>query len=171
MKDINEFEGLYRANENGTIISLPRWCNAGCNGYMKKERIMKSSPDKDGYLHLVLRKNDKAFTRSVHRLMAQTFIPNPLNLPEVNHKNGIKTDNRVENLEWCTSLHNVSHAVETGLRNTKGIRHGRHKLTESQVLEIRELASSMRGVDIAKLYGVGKVCISQIIHRKSWNHI
>ena len=170
MKDIKDFNGLYQIDKTGNVLSLARWTTA-CKGYMKKEFIMRSSPDKDGYLKVVLRKDNKSFTRKVHRLVAETFIPNPLNLPYVNHKNGLKYDNNVDNLEWSTAKENVNHADNTGLRNIRGENQYNHKLTEAQVLEIRSLAKSMRGASIAKLYGVTKECIYLIINRHNWKHV
>ena len=76
-----------------------------------KERILKQVITNDGYLRVGLYKTQKQTACSVHRLVAQSFIPNPDNLPQVNHKNEIKTDNRVENLEWCTNKYNVNYGT------------------------------------------------------------
>lgn len=154
MKNIKDFEE-YQIDVNGTIVG-------------KMGRILKPSLTHTGYLHVNLYKDGKRITRNVHRLMAETFIPNPDNLPQVNHINGDKTDNRVENLEWCTAQHNISHAVETGLRDTKGSKNVNNKLSPTQVLEIRELANSMKGASIGRLYGVTKSSIYSIIHRKTF---
>ena len=79
------------------------------------ERILRPATDKNGYLYVDLYKDGKRKTYKVHRLVAQAFIPNPHSLPEVNHKNEDKTDNRVENLEWCTQEYNINY----GTRNVK----------------------------------------------------
>lgn len=78
-------------------------------------RFLHYKTDKDGYKLVNLSKNKKIYTKKVHRLVAQTFIPNPNNLPEVNHKNGNKTDNCFENLEWVTHKQNIMHSYKTGL--------------------------------------------------------
>ena len=109
----------------------------------------------------------------LHRLIAIGFIPNPNNLPEVNHKNGIKTDNRVENLEWCTKSENIRHAIKTGLKNMSGSKNPDSKLNEKQVLEIRAkyIPKTYHSYMLAKEYGVSQHCIMLILQRKKWIHI
>ena len=101
-KDIEGFEGLYQISNMGNVKSL----NYHRTG---KERIMKGRKDKDGYLLAHLSKDGKAKNYQIHRLVAIAFIPNPDNLPVINHKNEIKSDNRVSNLEWCSYSYNNSY--------------------------------------------------------------
>lgn len=75
------------------------------------EMTLKS--DKDGYLEVGLYLENKRYFRKVHRLVAKTYIPNPNKYPQINHKNGVKSDNRVENLEWCTASYNTQHTFNT----------------------------------------------------------
>ena len=127
-----------------------------------------------GYSQINLRifKNRKAKSKLVHRLVAQTFLPNPNNYKEVNHLNGIKSDNRVENLEWCSKSENMKHAFRTGLQSTKGSKNGFNVLTEIQVIEIRKLYSEgWLQRELARKFGVTRPNIGLIVNRKSWTHI
>lgn len=79
---------------------------------------MSPSKSKDGYLMIILSKNHRRKLKYIHRLVAEAFISNPNNLPEVNHKDGIKNNNIVSNLEWCSRLENIKHIYVNGLKRT-----------------------------------------------------
>lgn len=96
--DIKGYEGFYKINSEGEVISVKR------SGAVMKPRLHK------GYLQLNLSKGGKSRTCVIHRLVAQTFIPNPENKQQVNHIDGDKMNNNVENLEWVTAHENMSHA-------------------------------------------------------------
>ena len=98
-KPVRNYEGKYMVSNTGEVKSL----NYRRTG---KERILKGVDYGEGYLYVNLYKYGKGKQCMIHRLVAMAFIPNPDNLPEVNHKNEDKTDNRVENLEWCSRLYN-----------------------------------------------------------------
>ena len=117
-RDIKGYEGYYQISNLGRVKSLPR--DVGSNR-CKKEIIMKTSIDKDGYEHLVLCKDGKQKHFRVNRLVAQAFIPNPNNYPVVNHKDENKTNNRVENLEWCTITYNINYGDRTEKASKKVI--------------------------------------------------
>ena len=138
-RDIQGFEGLYQISNHGRVKSMSNRSNH------KDEMIMKQSMVQ-GYCQITLTKDgiQKAF--KVHRLVANAFLNNPLNLPEVNHINGIKTDNKVCNLEWITALGNARHAHATGLaRAQKGSENPRSK---------KVIQMSMNGDEIAEFCGM-----------------
>jgi len=120
---------------------------------------MNQSKDAHGYLQVRLYRR----TITSHRLIAITFIPNPYNKHEVNHKNGVKNDNRVENLEWCTHKENMKHAHASGLIDFSKRRKGYKELTKSQVIEIKHLLDEGCSCkEIATLYDRGKRTIELI---------
>lgn len=112
-KDIKGFENLYQVSNLGRIKSL------GNKSNHKRDIIMKQTLNYKGYLQLCLRKDNKSYHFVVHRLVAGAFIPNPDNLPQVNHISGIKTDNSVSNLEWCNNSYNQLHANKMGLNKNR----------------------------------------------------
>ena len=135
LKTIKNYEGLYEVSNFGRVKSLERIDN---NNHLVKEKILKNHKDKDGYLIVVLCKEGKQKTFKVHRLVAQAFIPNPNNYPQVNHKDENKENNFVyinedgtadlekSNLEWCTNEYNHNYGTrnkrmgETQKGNTRG---------------------------------------------------
>ena len=111
-KDIVGYED-YMISNTGRIIRKGMTIQRKSHGdFYSPQEELKLSADKDGYLKTALRKDGKRKYLRVHRLVAMTFIANPNNLPVVNHINGVKNDNRVENLEWCTVSQNTKHAFD-----------------------------------------------------------
>ena len=102
-KDIKGYEGKYQISNKGRVKSL----NYKRTG---KEKILKLSSDINGYKKITLCKNSKQKTYLIHKLVAEAFLPNPDNLPVVNHKDENKLNNNVENLEWCTQAYNVNYS-------------------------------------------------------------
>ncbi len=161
-KDVVEYEGHYQVSNLGNVKSIK----------FNRNNLMKFGLDKNGYYRIGLRLNNTRKFYFVHRLVAQAFIPNYDNLPQTNHINGIKTDNSIENLEWCTVSHNIKHAFNTGLNiSSKGEKHGQSKLTDEQIIEIRNLKDKMLGNEIAKKFNISESRISEIINHKAWKHI
>lgn len=103
-KDIQWYEWLYDITESWVITNIKTWT------------IIKHTKSHYWYMHIKIYKNWKGKSEKVHRLLAQAFIPNPDNKPQVNHINWIKSDNRLENLEWVTAKENIQHAFKIGLR-------------------------------------------------------
>ena len=118
-KDIPGYEGFYQASNLGRIKSLVLYNNR-YKKYIKREKVLKTTTQKTGYLMLTLCKDKKKSNLLVHRIIAKTFLSNPNNYPQVNHKDGNKKNNCVDNLEWCTSSENQKHAYRLGLQKVCG---------------------------------------------------
>ena len=161
----------YLVYDDGRIYSKPNKGNRGIG------RFLKPFINKKGYAKVKLYPECK--TVSVHRMIAETFIANPNDLPQVNHKDGCKTNNCVNNLEWCTNAENFNHANDTGLINEKtrprGIEHGRAKLTELEVIHIRTICikgdTSFGVRALAKRYDLDPSTISSIVNGDYWKHL
>jgi hypothetical protein len=119
-KDILNYENIYQISNFGRVKSIERKLNTGNNFFrIKKENILKQQSNKRGYSTCILTKNNKIQGVLIHRLVAQAFLPNPKNKPQVNHINGIKSDNNISNLEWNTSSENNKHAHLNKLNNAR----------------------------------------------------
>lgn len=118
--DIEGFKGLYQVSDLGRVKSLDRVI-IDKNGisYRNKSQILKPWNDGNGYMIVDLRKEGLRKTAKVHRLVAEAFIPNTLEKPQVNHIDGNKENNCLTNLEWCTSSENIKHAFKTGLMKVR----------------------------------------------------
>lgn len=112
VKNVIGYEGLYLIDSLGNVVSLPR--QQGSH-FVNKYKILGTRMNRLGYKTVALSKDGKTQTILLHRLIAIHFVDNPNNYPCVNHKNGIKTDNRIENLEWCTRSYNTKHAYINNL--------------------------------------------------------
>lgn len=164
-KKIEGYEDYYVTNE-GEIISLK----------YNKKRILKKYINKRGYYYVRLSKNGKAKSKSIHRFVALAFIENPNNYEQVNHIDGNKKNNNVDNLEWCSSHQNMRHAIDTGLCIPpvfKGSNHGMAKLTEDDVIEIKKLIkeNKLKSSEIGKIFNVSKGTINHIKSGKTWKHV
>ena len=117
-----------------------------------------------GYFQICTTVNDKRKNIKVHKAVAESFIDNPNNLPVVNHKDGNKENNNVDNLEWVTQKENIQHAVRTGLMKS-GEKHHNVKLTDKEILEIRDLYrhKSYNQREIGEIYGVSRSHVSAIV--------
>ena len=149
MEDVPDYEGLYQISNLGNVKSLKRevYDKFG-KKYNKKERILKPGLS-TGYFTINLCKNGVSKNYMIHKLVIESFIPNPENKPCVNHINGIKTDNRLENLEWVTYSENTKHAFKIGLQipsKRVGENHNRSKLTNESVLYIRKHSSNVESI-------------------------
>lgn len=142
------------------------------NIYNRHGILLIGGVNRTGYKQVVV--NNK--TQFVHRIVAQTFIANPNNLPCINHKDGNKLNNTVDNLEWCTHSENTIHAYETGLESKVcGEQHRAHKLTEEDVKYIRRVYlkrdENFGAVALAKLLGVDRTTILDVVNNKTWREV
>ena len=140
-KDIKGYEGLYQVSSYGRIKSLARTTS---QNKRLPERLRVLSVDKYGYMCVNLSKDGKVKLLKVHRLVCEAFIENPDRKPQVNHIDGNKGNNHVENLEWCTGSENIIHAFETGLKegfhiSKYGEKNSRCKVSDQEAEEIRRL--------------------------------
>lgn len=160
-KPVIGYEGCYEVSDKGRVRSL----------YFNK--ILKPNMNDRGYLDVALCKNRQYKHFRINRLVAMTFIPNPNNLSQVNHKDGDKQNNCVDNLEWCTQAYNNLHANRTGLRRfVRGENSPHHKLTWEIVRAIRcDYANGMRQVDICRKYNLIKSVVHNIVKNKTWEEI
>ena len=163
IKDIDDYVPLsinnnYYINKKGDIYSY------------YTNRILKQRNSKKGYPSVHLTINGEGVSKVVHRLVAKTFIPNPDNLPQVNHIDGNKENNSVENLEWCTNEYNMRHSWELGLRKPlKGNEIGTSKLLEHEVIDI--YGSEENSYKLSEKYNVSTSLINLIRSDKVWSHV
>lgn len=175
-KPVVGYEGLYEVSSLGRVRSLARTASHWRGRTRTVPARILSTPlaghaKWGGYPVAHLCKEGVAKMIYVHRLVAAAFI-GPTGDLEVNHINGIKTDNRPENLELVTSRENIRHAVATGLRNLRGERNHKATLTEADVRAVRaRLAAGETGAAIARSLGVLPGCVSKIKHGRSWAHL
>lgn len=165
-KDIESHKSLYEVSSFGNISSL---------NYNKTKKRKNRPVQIHTNEYSLIRLSKKGITTNhfVHRLVAQAFIPNPENKPQVNHKNGIRNDNRLDNLEWVTAKENTSHGMKRGTIGPLGELHQNSKVTEKEVLEIRSkyIYGEYGYMRLGKEYGVSHSTIKDIVLNRRWTHI
>lgn len=141
------------------------------NKETKHIKSLRSSPN--GYLRVTLYPSGKTY--SIHRLVAENFLDNPEQLPAVNHKNGDKKDNRLDNLEWCTPKHNTKHAIDTGLMKVtdwSGIKNPSVKLDKGIVWSIKHgVLSKIDNLKLSKMLLVKEETIRRIKKGQLWSNV
>ena len=178
-KDIKDYEGLYQMSNKQRVKSLDRYktFENGVKFLIRKAVLIKPRIRKTGYVTVGLYRSedDSKKEHFIHKLMLQTFVPNPENKLEGNHKNGIKTDNSLENLEWCTRAENNRHAIDTGLLVApKGIYVHNAKFTEHQIRLIKRFYRRYPNANQRKVSKKMNICYKQlnkILKGGSWKHI
>ena len=172
-KIIKDYES-YKVRSDGKVISMYRRSGRDGKGIDYKEIELKPCYNKQGYNMVNLFKDGKQKTKLVHRLVAEAFIPNPDNLPQVNHIDGNKDNNNVSNLEWCSALQNNTHAIKNGLRDPHliGEKNGMSKITEDQAKEIiNMILNGYCNAEIAYKFNLHDRYVSLIRGKKRWKHL
>ncbi len=175
-KSVIGFEGLYEISNRGRLrsvdkyVSHGRWPSSGLA--LKKGKIIKCFINEAGYWRTSLRKDGKYYNKVIHRLVAESFIKNPNNYPEVNHKDLNTLNCWEDNLEWCTHPYNQAHAASHGrycpVKNPNVIR----KLEFQDVFDIHRIA--MTGLSqgaIGDLFGISQSVVGCILRGESWKTI
>lgn len=169
---IEGYESAYEVSNLGNVRSIQRLVRHWRGGLKTTvARVLKPRLVR-GYCHVTLQQDGRITQAQVHRLVARAFVSNPLSKRFVNHIDGNKQRNGSDNLEWVTTSENNKHAFSTGLRSAKGERQSSSKLTEADVLLIRErLSLGESCASISKDFPVTDRAISRIKRRVVWSHI
>ena len=170
-RDVKGYEGFYQVSNSGRVKSLLYHTR---HGIFSRDKVL-SPTNRDGYRLVGFQVKNSRRTLSVHRLVAEAFLPNFEGKKEVNHKDFNRSNNRVDNLEWCTPVENNHHTLNAGRANhARGEQTGSAKLTESQVKRIRlmkEITPNLLQKDIARMFGVDRTTIGLILSRKHWRQV
>jgi len=157
-KFIEGFNNMYSIDKNGTVLSYQNGC-----------KIIKSHLNNKGYLKVRLQNNSKDKTITIHRLIALHFIPNPENKKTVNHKDGNKLNNSIENLEWATQGEQISHAYKLKLRDSSGSKNPNTRFTEDDIIKMRSGAYSNK--ELVSMYKCRLSTLLNILNYKNWKNI
>lgn len=175
-KDVDGTDSSYQVSNLGNVKGVDRISisKIGTPRKVKGKLLSNNSKDKDGYILVGLRYSDRieAYTKKVHRLVAQAFLPNIENKEQVNHKNGIKNDNRVENLEWVTSFENQTHSVKVlNKRILRGVEISNSRLTPELIAELKIIKPLFTYTELQNLYGIHRCTIHLAVTGINWKHL
>lgn len=170
-KDLIGFEKGYQISNLGRLKSKERIVDYGWKKANRLSKLLSFREGKYGYLYTIISINKIRKTVKPHRLVALNFIPNPLNLPEVNHLDGNKLNNAFWNLEWSTKSNNIQHAFNIGLKiSKKGESSHYAKLNKEIVSKIREdyKKENITQLSLSRKYEVSQAQIQRIVTNKNW---
>lgn len=169
-KPVVGYEGFYEVSNMGNVRSIDRITQIGSKGSRFQPMIILKKAIRNGYHSVMLSKENEKSNTSVHRIVALAFIDNPLQKTQVNHINSIKTDNRVENLEWATPKENTHHSMRNG-NHFKGSRHGNSVLKEKDILHIYKVCKNTTDVNLSQKYSVNPSTIRKIRLGMIWKEL
>lgn len=174
-KPIKGFEGLYEISNTGLVKSLRREVPNNGGISIVKEKILKPQKEKNGYLRIGLNKRNKKYMFLIHRLVAESFISNVNNYAEINHKDGNKSNNNVDNLEWCSRSYNIKHSYINKLRNTDINRKNAKKMIEKNKRKVvqKDLNGNMINIfdsikEAGELTNIDKTSICSVCKHKGY---
>lgn len=173
-KPVQGYEGIYEVSNLGRVRSLDRVAENRWGTTRPIPGTMRTiAVKREGYCFVNLFRKSKGQPMYVHRLVALAFLPNPDNLPQVNHKDGDKSNNALTNLEWCTGSDNCYHAIHEGIyQQARGESSAKAVFTEDQVREIRRRwAAGEKQKHLAAEFGTRPGTINKIVHRQRWKHV
>ena len=176
-KSVIGYEGYYEVSNLGRVKRLTKTISCGRFRIKRKGRVLKTAKyDKSGHLSVNLSKEGVRKNHAVHRLVAKAFIPNPRNLPQVNHINNIKGDNRSVNLEWITLVGNLLHGYKilpAHMRNLyRGEQNLNAKVKANDVRRMRELSKQgISNAELGRVYGLDTSSVWRAVNGDTWKNI
>ncbi|AYP68230.1 HNH endonuclease [Bacillus phage vB_BcoS-136] len=170
LKSLVENGDYYEVSNLGKVRSIDK---IDSSGKRKLGKVLKIKVHKNGYCEVVLKLNGRQKTYKVHRLVALAFIQNPENKLQVNHLDGNKENNNIDNLEWSTNGENQLHSRDIGLCKERGETHYRAKLTDLDVLKIREMYATKKYTykSISEKFNISLSVVESVVKRRTWKHI
>ena len=169
-KPVKGYEGIYEVSNFSRVKALIRKTRTW---QIHKESIASVNSKTRGYVKFGGHKNNIKEHLLMHRVIAEAWIPNPNNFPDVNHINAIRDDNRIENLEWVTHSMNMKHAYKIGNKNQKGEKNNSAKINQTIANNIRIYYNAFPHLsqkEVGKVFGLSREHIKDIINYKTWNY-